>query len=186
MSKTSWFLRSLPYPRAWIMAVKLAIPAYLFATVILAFDFWRFFLGGCLIAIAGYKDLNVSLIFSAVILLLGLIWFLILAGIYTLLLKFLWSKPPQLLSMPSFKSLVIRDFGILMLSTLPITVIFAIYILFVSNYENTFADFKTPRLTYNILSTYNIFLLRFSWLWLISAAYLYQWYANKTFVSSKR
>lgn len=162
------------------MAIKLAIPAYLFATVILAFEFWRYFIGGCLSPILGYDGLVVFFAFSAVLLLLGLIWFLILAGIYTLLLKFLWSKPPQWLSTPRFRVLIIRDFRILVLSALPITVIFVIYVLFATGSKRIFADIRASRLTYDM------FVFKFSWLWLISAAYLYQWSANKAFESSKR
>jgi hypothetical protein len=163
-----------------MMAVKLAIPAYLGATVIFAFEFWRYSLVGGLLAITGNEGLVFFFAVSAVALLLALIWFLILAGIYTLLLKFLWSKPPRWLSLPRFRALVVRDFGVLVLSILPIIVIFAIYILFFTSFKQTFADLKTARLTYDL------FLLRFSWLWLVSAAYLYQWCPRKTFEHSKR
>jgi hypothetical protein len=161
-----------------MMAVKLVIPAYLGATVIFAFEFWRYSLVGGFLAITGKEGL-IFFFAATVALLLALIWFLILAGIYTLLLKLLWSKPPRWLILPGLRALVIRDFGVLVLSTLPIIAIFAIYILFFTSLTQTFADLKTPRLTYDL------FLLRFSWLWLVSAAYLYQWCTRKTFEHGK-
>lgn len=105
--------------------------------------------------------------------LVALICFSILAGVYALLLKFLWSNPPQWLRLPKFSSLVIRDFGILVLSILPIVVIFTIYTLFVTGLKQSFADLKTLKLGYDI------FLLKFWWLWLISAAYLYDLFMKK-------
>lgn len=163
-----------------MMAIKLAIPAYFGATVIFAFEFWRYSLVGSFLAITGNEGSIFFFAVSAVALLLALIWFLILVGIYTLLLKLLWSKPPRWLSPPGFRALIIRDFGVLLLSILPVIAIFAIYILFITSLKQAFADLRTPRLTYDL------FLLRFSWLWFISAAYLYQWSMRKTFEHSKR
>ncbi|MEH2236135.1 hypothetical protein [Nostoc sp.] len=181
MSNKSWFPAWLPYPKSWMMAIRLAIPAYIGATVLFAFEFWRYLLVGGL----GFLSItsNGGLIFffgvSAIALLLALIWFLILTRVYAFLLKLLWSNPPQWLILPKFRSLVIRDFGILVLSILPIVAVFAIYILFVSSFKQTFADLRTPRLTYDI------FLLRSWWLWFISAAYLYQWCIKKSSVHDK-
>lgn len=173
MSKTSWFPFWLPYPKSWIMAMKLAIPAYFGATVIFGFEFWRYSLVGGLLAVTGNDGVALFFIVSAGALLLALIWFLTLAGAYKLLLKFLWSNPPQWLRLPKFSSLVLRDFVILVLSILPIVGIFAIYILFITGLKQSFTDLRTPRLTYDI------FLLKYWWLWLISAAYLYKLFDNK-------
>ncbi|WP_084386906.1 type II toxin-antitoxin system RelE/ParE family toxin [Anabaena sp. CA = ATCC 33047] len=46
-------------------------------------------------------------------------------------------------------------------------------ILIFTSLQQTYTDLKRPRLTYDI------FLLRFWWLWLISAAYLYQFAMRK-------
>ncbi len=171
MNNKIWFPTWLPYPKSWMMAIKLAIPAYIGATVLFAFEFWRYLIvGGIgLLSITNNSSLIFFFAVSVIALLLALIWFLILTRVYALLLKFLWSNPPQWLILPKFRALVIRDFGILVLSILPIVVIFAIYILFFTSFKQTFTDLRTPRLNYDL------FLLRFWWLWLISAAYLYQW-----------
>jgi hypothetical protein len=168
MSKISWFPAWLPYPHSWMMAVRLAIPAYFGANVIFAFEFWRYSLVGVLLTVTGNNALIFFFAVSAVALLLAFMWFLILTKLYTFLIKLLWSNPPQWLSLPKFRLLIVRDFGILVLSVLPIVAIFAIYILFFTSFKQSFADLKTPRLTYDS------FLLRFWWLWFISAAYLYQ------------
>ncbi|WP_414530081.1 hypothetical protein [Nodularia chucula] len=179
MSKSSLFPAWLPKPKSWLMAVRLAIPAYFGATVVLAFEFWRYAFLGSLLAVTSNNGLIPFFVFSVIALVLALIWFLILTGVYKLLLKLLWSNPPQWLRLPTFKSLVIRDFGILVLSLVPILIIFTIYILFVTSYRQTFNDFRTPRLTYDI------FLLRFFWLWFISTAYLYELSTRKNIVRDK-
>jgi hypothetical protein len=176
MSKISWFPICLPDLKSCMMAMRLAIPAYFGATVIFAFEFWRYSLVGSLLAITGNDGLIFFFVFAVGALLLAFIWFLILAGIYVLSLKFLWSNAPQWLRLPKFSLLVIRDFGILVLSILPIVVMFTIYILFITGLKQSFADLRTPKLTYDI------FLLRFWWLWFISAAYLYQLSMNKLLV----
>ncbi|AFY45218.1 hypothetical protein [Nostoc sp. PCC 7107] len=174
MSKASWFPVWLPYPKSWMMAMKLAIPAYFGATVVFAFEFWRYFLVGSLLAVTGNNNLILFFVVSVIALLLAFIWFLILAGGYALLLRFLWSNPPKWLTLPKFRSLIIRDFVILVLSLLPIVTLFIIpiYILSVSSLQQRFGDVRTFRVTLDV------FLLRFWWIWLISAAYLYQW-SNK-------
>ncbi|WP_414566529.1 MULTISPECIES: hypothetical protein [unclassified Anabaena] len=176
MNKTSWFPSWLPCPLSWMMAIRLAIPAYFGATVVFGFEFWRYSLVGSFLAITDIDSSIFFLIVSVIALLLGLIWFLILAGIYRLLLKIMWSNPPQWLKLPKFRLLVIRDFGILVLSILPIVGIFAIHILLITNLQYTYNNLRTPRLTYDIL------LLRFWWIWLISAAHFYQVFMNKLLV----
>ncbi|MGV0026126.1 hypothetical protein [Phormidesmis priestleyi] len=106
------------------MAVKLAVPPYLGATVIFAFEFWRYSVMGAILFVTGNNAAIFFFTVSSIGLLLAFVWFLILIGIYALLLKFLWSNPPKFFSLPGFKSLVIRDFGILVISLLPIVAIF--------------------------------------------------------------
>ena len=175
MNKTSWFPAWLPNPQSWMIAMILAIPAYFGATVIFAFEFWRYSLVGGLLAITGNGGGGLLFFFIVSIsaLLLALIWFSILAGAYSFLLKFLWSNSPQWLRLPKFSLLVIRDFGILVLSILPIVAIFTFYTLFITGLKQSLTDFRTPKLSYDI------FLLRFWWLWFISAAYLYNLFMRK-------
>ena len=122
MNKTSWFPAWLPNPQSWMMAMILAIPAYFGATVIFAFEFWRYSLVGGLLAITGNGGGGLLFFFivSVGALLLALIWFSILEVAYSFRLKFRLSKSPHWLRLPKFSLLVIRDFGILVLSILPI------------------------------------------------------------------
>jgi hypothetical protein len=179
MNKTSYFPNWLPSPRSWVMAIKLVIPAYVGATVIFAFEFWRYSLVGGLLAITHGSDSMFFFMISGGALILAFAWFLVLVGIYALLLKLLWSKPPKWLCLPKFGTLIIRDFGILVLSIFPIAVLFALYVLLIRNPEETFTNLGTPRITYDV------FLLRFSWLWTVAAAYLYQWFTRRNLVNSQ-
>ena len=172
--------RSLfPSLKSWIFAIKLAIPAYLGATVVFGFEFWRYSAFAVILAINGNEGLSFCLAISMIALLLCLLWFLFLAGIYKLLLNILWSKPPQWIKLPKLKYLVLRDFSILVISTFPIVVILLVYISFITSFKEVFADMKTPKLSYDSL------LLKFSWLWMICAASLYQWCDRKLSGSSK-
>jgi hypothetical protein len=176
MSKSSWFPAWLPKPKSWLMAVKLAIPAYFGGTVVFAFEFWRYAFLGTLLSFRGDNSVIVFFIFSVIALVSALIWFLILIGLYKLLLNFLWSNPPQWLRLPKFKSLVIRDFGILVLSVVPIL---AIYSLTFTIFRQPTTDLSTRTLGFDIL------VLGFSWLWFIAAAYLYEWCTRKNIVNGK-
>jgi hypothetical protein len=173
----------LPSLRAWMMTIKLAIPAHVGANVVFAFEFWRYSLLGLILAITGNTGndgLTLFLGISTLALLSSLLYFLFLAGIYKLLLKILWSNPPKWIVTPSLKSLIIRDWGILMISAFPIVMIFMIYILSVTSLKEIFADLRTLKITYDS------FLLKFSWLWMISAAYLYQWCDKKDSGNAKK
>jgi|GEM_PF-5244884 len=114
MSKLSWF----PYPKAWIMAIKLQIPAYFGACVIFGSYFWLFFLFALVFLSSDLEASTLCFMISAGVIFLGLIWFLLIVGIYQLFLKFLWSNPPKWLALPNFQTLVIRDFGILIIDLL--------------------------------------------------------------------
>jgi hypothetical protein len=180
MNKTRWFPDWVPSLRSWMMAIKLAVPAYCCATVVLAFEVWRFFLLGGIFAMTGTEGLAFFFLISIGALLLSLVWFLALAGLYALILKALWSNPPQWLRLPKIETLVNRDFGILVSSVFPISVMFLIYAFFsVSFRENLFIA-KPLRLTYDL------FLLKFAWVWLISAACSYQGYLTTRLRLSNR
>ncbi|MEH2465227.1 MAG: hypothetical protein V7K23_16080, partial [Nostoc sp.] len=71
-----------------------------------------------------------------------------------------------------------QPFGILVLSILPIVGIFTIYTLFITGLKQSLTDFRTPKLSYDV------FLLRFWWLWFIFAAYLYKFLMKKKVFSS--
>lgn len=168
--KGQWAITWVPSFGAWCKAAKLAIPAYFCATVVFAFNVWRFFLLGGIAAIAGagLEGLGFFLLFSLGILFLSLIWFIVWTGVYRFLLKVLWSNPPQWLKLPSNSTMAKRDFSILTLSTLPITTIFLLYVAFNVSLRREFLSTPSLKLTYDV------FLLKFSWLWFICAACLYQ------------
>ena len=63
--------RSLfPSLKSWIFAIKLAIPAYLGATVVFGFEFWRYSAFAVILAINGNEGLSFCLAISMIALLL--------------------------------------------------------------------------------------------------------------------
>jgi|GEM_PF-6207041 len=58
-------------------------------------------------------------------------------------------------------------------------VIYMIYIFFNTNLQETYETWRKPQLKYDF------FLLKYAWLWLISAACLYQWRIKKNIQKKK-
>lgn len=164
------------------MAIRLAVPAYCCATVIPAFEVWRLLLLAGTFAVTGTEGLTLFLLGSFGALLLSLVWFLAWVGAYALLLKILWSNPPQWLKLPKFSILINRDFSVLVLAVLPIAIAVCIYTGFTPILrQNPFTE-KSLKLTYELL------LPKFAWIWLIAAAcfYQWQWYSKPKEKVSKR
>lgn len=160
----------VPSLKSWTLAIRLAIPAYGLATVVPAFEVWRFFLLGTLLSFSGIEGLLFLFAISLLYLLLALLWFLFWAGAYSLLLKLLWSDPPVWLRLPKTPVLVNRDFGVLVTSVLPIAIAFLIHVGLRLSLAYNLPTIESFRLTYET------FLLNFSWLWFISAVFLYHSY----------
>lgn len=160
----------VPSLKSWTLAIRLAIPAYGLAMVVPAFEVWRFFLLGTLLSFSGIEGLLFFFAISLLSLMLSLLWFLLWAGAYSLLLKLLWSNPPEWLRLPKTLVLVNRDFGVLVTSVLPIAIVFLAHVGLRTSLLYDLPMTKSFRLTYET------FLLDFSWLWFISAVFLYHSY----------
>lgn len=152
------------------MAIRLAIPAYALATVVPAFEVWRFFLLGSLLSFSGIEGLLSIFAIALLSLLLGLLWFLFWAAAYSLLLKGLWDNPPKSLRLPKIPVLVNRDFGVLVSAVLPLAIAF-----FSHAGVRASLRYSLPSLSAFKLS-YETFLLGSFWLWFISAVFLYHSY----------
>ena len=157
-----------PTFRAWRNALLLFIPAYGAGTVVFLFAFWLFFLTFCVLLphydTAFLFFLGMGLLF----LFIGLIWYLLVNFLYFLLLRFLWDKPPLFLRPPRSLKQNLINLAIAIAATFPLAAIYVIHLLWMTNIEVlTKIDYK---------STYvPDFMLKLSWLWLIAAAYIYQW-----------
>jgi hypothetical protein len=151
------------------MALALAIPAYA-GVVVGAFQFWRYSIVGCIIAAASTSPSDSQSFFAIGVffLVLALLWLLLLVGVYSLLLKFLWDNPPLWSRPPKVGKLLIRDFPILVISVLPIVAVFAMQTFGVATINVLSDGMRVPRLSYDEL------LIRFWGFWLITSAYLYQ------------
>ena len=162
-------LALLPSISAWVKAAKLAIPAYGCATVVMSAAVWQFLLIGGIagLAGAGLEGFGFCLMLSAVALSMSIIWFLLWTGIYGLVLKLLWSKPPKWLALPDAITLAQRDFPILTLSTLPIAILFLLRIALNVSLRQSLQSPPSFSLSYDA------FFLKFFWLWLMSASALY-------------
>jgi hypothetical protein len=131
MKNNRFWLGFLPHPKSWLKALALSIPAYGGATVVFAFEFWRYSIVGCIVATASTEPEGSKLFFAigAIALILSLLWLLLLVGVYSLFLKLLWSNPPLWSSPPKIGKLLIRDFPILVVAVLPIVALYAMQVL---------------------------------------------------------
>ena len=159
---------SFPSFKAWRKAIVLFIATYLPALIVPIFIFWQFFI---VFMILFFSKEEVSYFFLAItvgILIAIIIGYFLLLILYSLLLKIFWSKPPQWLKPPQSLKKKSINLGIAILATLPVTLLYVIYIIVVESVESlTKTDIKS-------ICPPNI-MLKLSWIWLIGAAYLYQW-----------
>ena len=157
-----------PTVRAWRNALLLFIPAYGAATVIFGFAFWLLLLPFFYLLILEGKPYFFFLVMALTALVVASIWYLLIDLLYLLSLRLLWSSPPKfLLSPPSLKQ-KLTHLGVSVAATFPLAVIYVIsFTLLYQLEELTKVDY--------ILICAPDFMLKFSWLWLISTAYIYHW-----------
>ena len=135
-----------------------------------AIFFWQFvaFTLLCIITRDWYS-VSMSALITSLLLLVNLLWFLAVVGLYSLMLKLLWSNPPRWLRLPRFKVLVLRDFTTAIVATIPLTILYSFVIAAISfsNRNDIFYDIRDFE--------DGEFLLGNSWLWVVTAAALYGW-----------
>jgi len=168
---------SIPSFKAWRNALLLFIPTYGAGIVVFVFGFWLFLLTFCIL-LPWYELAVLFFLGMALIaLLVGSIWYLIVNLLYSLLLHLLWNKPPNWLITPQSLRQNLIHLGIAILATFPIGAIYIIHLLWISNLE------VLTEIDYKAIYYAPDFILKLSWLWIIAAAYVYQW---KYQLTSKR
>ena len=163
-------MKLFPSLSSWIHAAELCIPAYA-GILLFPFFFWSAFLlsivNSCLLDIGT----SIILLIAAIgMLLAGFGVFQLILLLYRFVLKIFWTHPPKAIVPPDLKA-SLHSFGILVWATLPLAVIYcAIIALEVHAEMSTGVEImKQPGFMSH-------FLMRFFWMWLIAAAYLYQWF----------
>ena len=159
---------SFPTFRAWQSAFLLMIPSYGAATLVFLFGFWLFFFTFCIL-LPQYDPAFLFFLGTALIcLIVGSLWYLLVIFLYTQFLRLLWNKPPKFLNPPQSLKQNLIHLQIAIASTFPIALIYVVYLYFTESIE------KLIYIKYDSTFTAN-FILKLSWLWLIIAAYIYQW-----------
>ena len=165
----------LPSFKSWLKALRLAIPAYAAALVIPLFIYWQFLFISIVLLIEREEVALFFLGVAAITLMLSTLWYLLLIASYSLFLRILWSRPPQWLQLPQSWTTKFLHLGVAAVATLPIAIAYALNTLVIESVEQlTLTDLKA-------LCPPN-FILKLTWIWIIAAAYLYQWktLANRT------
>ena len=146
-------------------SLKLFIPAYFLGIVGVGVSFWTSVLLG---AFASISSLNpVPLLgFSAVGLIfvvIGLLWYLLWGFLYWLLLKCLWIKPPEWLRLSHSRSESLQNYGIAIVSTLPLAIIFFMQVAFHSGMQTLNEFYVSPK-GYALKT-----MMQLWWLWLLTS-----------------
>ncbi|MEM8718670.1 MAG: hypothetical protein AAGE84_05100 [Cyanobacteria bacterium P01_G01_bin.39] len=157
-----------PTLKAWRNALLLFIPTYGASIVVFIFGFWLFFLIFCILLPWYDTALLFFLGIALIALVVALIGYLLVNFLYSLLLGLLWDNPPKWLRPPQSLTQNLAHLGVAIAATFPIAVIYVVHLLWIGHIEAlTTVDYKAiyaPDL-----------MLKLSWLWFITAAYLYHW-----------
>lgn len=164
-----------PTFRAWRNALLLFIPAYGAGTVVFLFAFWLFFLTFCVLLPWYDTAFLFFLGFALLMLLAASIWYLLVNFLYSLLLRLLWDKPPSRLRSPQSFKQNLAHLGVAIAATFPIAAIYVIHLLWIGGFEASIDSFTEPNIKYIKPIYAPDLMLKLSWLWLIAAAYIYQW-----------
>jgi hypothetical protein len=163
-------MKFFPSLSSWVHAAELCIPAYA-GVLLFPFFFWSAFLLSIVSTCLGDVETSIILLISAIgMLLMGVGAYQLILLLYGLVLKVFWTNPPRAIAPPKFKA-SLHSFGILTFATLPLAIIYCVIIAAEVHVETStgMEIMKRPDFMAH-------FLMRFFWLWLIAAAYLYQWF----------
>jgi hypothetical protein len=155
----------VPGLRAWGKAIGLAIPAYCGVLSFAIFS-WFFSYMAILVLFDSPKASLVFLSLSVGSLAMAFLWYVLLLFCYSFVLRLFWSDPPEWLKPPKRWSDILSNLAILLISSLPISTVLIIQAWIKVGLK------AMAMQTYRIHSPDVIFNL--FWLWLISAAYCYQ------------
>lgn len=158
----------IPSFKAWRNALLLFIPAYGAATVVFLFAFWLFLLTFCILLPWYDTALLFFLGVALIALVVGSIWYLLVNFLYSLVLRLLWDKPPSRLKSPQSFKQNLAHLGVAIAATFPIAAIYVIHLLWLGQVE------ALTRVDYKSIYAPDL-MLKLSWLWIIAAAYVYQW-----------
>ena len=163
---------SFPSFKAWRNAFVLFIPAYGAATVIFIFAFWLLFLTFCILLPWYGNPFLFFLGMGLIMLFVGSIWYLLINFLYSRFLRLLWDRPPSWLKSPQSPKQNLVHLGVAIAATFPIAVVYVVYLLWIGSFEALIESFTQTDV--KSIPAPDV-MLKLSWLWLIAAAYIYQW-----------
>ncbi|HEY9660989.1 MAG TPA: hypothetical protein V6C65_21245 [Allocoleopsis sp.] len=162
---------SFPSFRSWCNAIKLSIIAYLGVLVFPFYAWFIIFLSGIAL-LSGEFQAGVQLLgIAALVLWVGFLFYLIVQLVWKFILHLLWSEPPHLLMPTQGIKANAHKFLIIIIATFPLSVIFVSHIATEATIEVTtgIEIIKSSGFTVDLI-------MRFYWLWLLSSAYLLDWF----------
>ncbi len=163
-------MKVFPSISAWIQASKLYLVAST-GVLLPAAMFWILLLTALVMLATEAPELAPLVLLLAIAsLLAGLAYYQVVKLLYWSALKLLWAKPPAAINVKGFRA-SLHSYAVLIVASLPLTVatILIGLITLPAAQDARYGGFQ-----YHEPATGFIVLI--SWLWLIIAAYLYQWF----------
>ncbi|HEY9696760.1 MAG TPA: hypothetical protein V6D10_05825 [Trichocoleus sp.] len=182
------FVLTPVFPMKFISALshafKLFISAYALGVVLFGVWFWIAIFLGVATSIAALNPIpfTVLVLIGILILLTGLLWYLFLGFFYSILLKIMWSKPPQWARPFCSKEQALKNYGIAIAASFPLAIIIFLHISFHSGIR-TFDEFYVSPKGYALETIFQLW-----WLWFITTFSLYYWKGShkKSFATGER
>lgn len=167
-----------PSFRSWMEALKLSLPAYLGVMVFPFFGWAGLAFVLLLLGATGFQTDVTAFVLTIAALVsfaIGLVFHALLKLVWWGMLKLLWNHPPRWLSPAAGFKATLHSFIILAVATAPLAALFLLLSLAGVNIED-WPEQAIPD-SGEIFAT---FVMRFYWLWLLSAAYLIHWFPTKS------
>ncbi len=159
----AWF----PYPSSWFRAWGLAIPTFA-GVAVFSLEVWRFFILFLIGTAEQAEGMSFFLWMAVGALVASLALYLVFVGLYSLLLRLLWAKPPQWSHFRNWK-MVLYGFIVTTLAILASAITFASFLKAIPVGDSVVATIQRR----NGLDEEQV-IERLFGVWFVVAAYCYQ------------
>ena len=110
----------------FVQATRLSIPTYLGGVMYFAFFFWSYLMVWLHALVINSSMSPLLMLAAAGFAIAGWSWYVLVRILYTLILKLLWSKPPQWLQVSPSKRSTLTNYAVIVFATLPVALIYAL------------------------------------------------------------
>ncbi len=152
-----------------VKALLLVIPSYGLGLAVIAVATWLLFFLWLILMLSGQLETFPLIGLPIALLAIGFAWYCFAKVIYSLLLRVFWSEPPKLVRTGGVRE-GLKTYGEILVVSLPLALVFASLI----GLFGTLTDARSAGwLAGRMVSLMDVVLIRWFWLWLLSAVGYY-------------